>query len=400
MCGILSVGSTPVRDDTIIKKQYVVYDPYTTSCGNSDEIRIGIQSQDHYVLPSESYIVMDVKFTRKDATNNAAINATCGGYFWAYLFSEMRYEINNVEIDRLKNPGVTCKLKNVCAFPPYRSRFGHQTGIHDSAAIVADATIQVIIPLNFLFGFCDDYNKIIMNAKHELILVRSRNNTNVYNCATDPYNVVVSKIRWKVPVVQLSDHARLSMMKYLERKQTLSASYRSWDMYELPSVPQSSKHIWTVKSTSQMSKPRYVFVGFKNNRQTNAAEASGFDACNITDVRLHLNSESYPYDNFKSNFATSYCQELYHAFTKIQESYYPQYSGLNPNNYPYSSFAQQPIFAFDCSRTDELLGGSVDVRLEINASANIPANVSAYCLIIHENHFDYSPFRGIVTKSV
>lgn len=148
-----------------------------------------------------------------------------------------------------------------------------------------------------------------------------------------------------------------------------------------------------------MSKPRYVLVGFKSNRHTNAAEASGFDACNITDVRLHLNSESYPYDNFKSNFGAAYSQELYHAFNKIQESY-PQYSGPNPNTYQYTSFVEQPIFAFDCSRTEELSGGSVDVRWEINASANIPENFSAYCLIIHENQFDYSPFRGIVTKSV
>lgn len=401
MSEILSIGSTPVRDDTIIKKQHVVYDPYTSSYGNNDEIRISIHSQDHYILPSESYLVLELKYAPKTAAGAAIGEAKYDGFFWGYLFSEARYEINNIEIDRVKNPGVTAKMKNLCACPTSRSRLVQQLKAFDGTIITANNLIQFIIPLNMLFGFCDDYNKIIMNAKHELILVRSRNDTNIYNCATDSYDVNISKLRWKVPVVQLSDHARLSMLKYLERKRTISVPYRSWDLYELPAVPQTSKHIWTVKSTSQMNKPRYVFVGFKHNRQAIAADAAGFDVCNISDVRLHLNSETFPYDNFKSHTRAGFCQELYYAFAQIQGAYYPEYKGSNPFPLTYETFAAQPIYAFDCSRTNEsLLSGSVDIRLEISASGNIPENTAAYCLIIHENQFEYSPFSGIVVKSV
>ncbi|CAB0045347.1 unnamed protein product [Trichogramma brassicae] len=42
----------------------------------------------------------------------------------------------------------------------------------------ADGNFDVHLPLNMIFGFAEDYKKIIVNAKHELILVRSRTDLN------------------------------------------------------------------------------------------------------------------------------------------------------------------------------------------------------------------------------
>ena len=39
-------------------------------------------------------------------------------------------------------------------------------------------TFLASIPLNTIFGFAEDYQKIIVNARHELILIRSRNYVN------------------------------------------------------------------------------------------------------------------------------------------------------------------------------------------------------------------------------
>jgi len=35
------------------------------------------------------------------------------------------------------------------------------------------------MPLSMLLGFCEDYKRLIVNARHELILIRARND---YNC--------------------------------------------------------------------------------------------------------------------------------------------------------------------------------------------------------------------------
>lgn len=397
MSNILSVGSMPVQDSSIIKKQLHTYSPYTSTYGANDEVCIAIQSQDLYVLPSESYILLEVAVTRNAGGEHLGIPGTWATNAECYLFSEMRYEINNVEIDRIKNPGLTANLKRNVAYPQelLRSLGG---SFHNANAAMAERTYQFIIPLHNIFGFCDDYKRIIMNAKHELILVVNRQNISAYTAATQAFSLTITKIQWKVPHIQLADQAKLQMLRYLERKQVIGVPYRSWELFEMPALPQTTKHIWTVKSTSQMSKPRFVFVTFQTNRQRILANSDVYDNCDIRHVKLYLNNEYYPYDAITCDFTNSNYIELYKAFTAIQQSYYPG-GGDNPGTYSYATFGTYPIFTFDCSRTDELLlEGTVDIRLEIEARANIAANTAANCLIVYDNYFEYTPFSSIVAK--
>lgn len=88
-------------------------------------------------------------------------------------------------------------------------------------------------------------------------------------------------------------------------------------------------------------------------------------------------------------------------FQNIQHSYYNNTAAYNPFAITFADFAASPLFAFDCSRSDETVKtGMVDVRLEILARVNIPANTSAFCLIIHDNLVWYSPFSSMVHRDV
>lgn len=400
MCGtdILNIGGQPSHDNNIIKQQYHGYSPYTTSFENNDEIRISIQSQDLYVLPSESYIYFEVQVTRKTGATHSAVQGTWNCNYAASFFSEIRYELNGTEIDRTKNVGLTSLIKLCSALHESDVQMNNIISYYMDKNLEA-RTYPFIIPLRSVLGFCDDYRKIIMNAKHELILVRSRKDIQSFMAATESFNLKVTKILWKVPHVTLADHSKLTMLRYLEKKQTLTVPFRSWDLYEMPQLPQSTRHIWTVKSTAQVNKPRFVFVVFQTDRQRITVNSLSFDHCDISDVKLFLNSEYYPYDNFNSNFGNSNCHELHLAYLKIQQSYYNSQSN-NPFSQSYDSFREHPVFAFDCTRSDEsVFGGTVDVRLEINARNNIPANTAAYCLIIYDNQIEYSPFSGIVVRN-
>lgn len=397
MSDILSVGSLPIQDNSIKKKQLLTYSPYTTTYGHNDEIRIAIQSQDLYVLPSESYIFLEFRVSRKAGADNAAVVGNWTAMQSLRLFSEIRYELNNTEIDRIKSPGLSAYIKALAATPNKHTERANHLCFYDSRELAVHV-YTMMVPLHFLFGFCDDYKKIIMNAKHELILVRSRSNNEVYTAPRDAFDIEVQKVQWRVPIIQLSDHAKYAMLSYLDRKQTITVPYRSWDLYEMPQLPQSTKNIWTVKSTTQIGKPRYVICVLQTNRQTITRQSDHFDPCNVSDVKLILNSECYPYENYKSDFPNSNYQDLYHAFVEFQTSYYK--TGDTPFLYAYDTFGARPLFVFDCSRTEEsMLGGAVDVKLEINSHENIPANTAAYCLIIYENQFEYSPFSSIVVKN-
>ena len=54
-----------------------------------------------------------------------------------------------------------------------------------------------------------------------------------------------------------------------------------------------------------------------------------------------------------------------------------------------------PLIVIDCSKENEYLKQlSVDVRLEFEAKNNMPAEKTAYCLIIHDRHVQYEPISS------
>lgn len=405
---ILQVKRPTRHQDDIVGLQYHTYAPYSTAFNNNDEIRITIQSQDLYVQPSESYLLIEFTVGRANGVAIPAASAFAVKYFIAHMFSEMRYELNGFEIDRCKSPGITSLLKTVAACKEEDYQMLKLFDLNAENTIAA-GNINMILPLRFVFGFCDDFKKIVLNSKHELILVRHRSNLNMYRetAAVAPLDLqfTVNKIVWKVPHVELSDEARLTMLQTLSRNETLPIAFRSWDLYELPVVPQTTRHTWAVKTTNKVNQPRFVIVAFQTNRNNMAGDvnASVFDNCNISNMKLYLNNERFPYDDFNLDFDHWQYHELYMSLMRIQQSYYNGTGGTNPHTeiFDFVALQNNTFFAFDCTRTNETVKpGMVDVRIEIESRANIPANTSAYCLIIHDNIIKYSPFSSLVHRQV
>ncbi|XP_055316115.1 uncharacterized protein LOC129575904 [Sitodiplosis mosellana] len=399
---ILEVKNPIVQDDDIISQQFHTYTPYTTSYNNNDEIRITIQSHELNVLPSESYLLIEFSTAKNDGTPFVRNEAVFAYNSIAHLFSEMRYELNGIEIDRCKSPGITSILKCMIACKSEDEKSYLLFNQYSQQNIVA-GSYRVILPLRFIFGFCDDFRKIIMNSKHELILVRSRSNNNFYTSAEDILRLSVTKIHWKIQHIFMSDKAKLRMYKMISHKDSLLLPFRSWDLYELPLVPETTRHTWSVKTTIQVSKPRFVVVAFQTNRNNIlTVDSTLFDHCNISNLKLYLNNERYPYDDMHLNFGLSHYQELFYTLQSVQQKYYNDVSFYNPLGVdPENFFTNRPIFVFDCSRTDESMKmGMVDVRLEIETQQIIPNNTAAYCLIIHDNLVEYSPFSSMVHRVI
>jgi len=73
-----------------------------------------------YSRPCESYNFIEGKVIKP-----AAVDATKGVSDFkftnnglAFLFSEMRYELNGTEIQKLKSPGISSTLKGYCSHTP------------------------------------------------------------------------------------------------------------------------------------------------------------------------------------------------------------------------------------------------------------------------------------------
>ncbi|KAL6257842.1 hypothetical protein P5V15_011437 [Pogonomyrmex californicus] len=164
-----------VRANRIVKIETHAYNPIAnTTFGYSDEIRIPIQQQDLYTLPYESFLYIEGKLTKNRVVEGSDV--MLGNNFVAFLFDEIRYELDGVEIDRNRNVGVTSTLKHYVTTSSDRSVILRNAGW--DAHTSADGYFNFCVPLYALLGFCEDYRRVIINARHELILIRSRNDNN------------------------------------------------------------------------------------------------------------------------------------------------------------------------------------------------------------------------------
>ena len=260
---------------------------------------------------------------------------------------------------------------------------------------------DVVIPLYTCIGFAEDYKKMVVKMKHELILTRSNNDTNAIIGTGDQENVQVTltKIEWLMPYLVLSDVKKVEYMKYIEKDPLITMGFRSWDLYEYPLLPATTDQVWTVKTSSQLEKPRFVILGFqtaKNNTRT--ANASHFDHCHIRNVKLFLNAQSYPYGNLNLDIEHNKFAVLFDMFKNFQSSYYEKETAetsLTRNQF----IGNAPLIIIDCSKQNEFSKyAPVDIRLEFEAAHDFPASTSAFCLILHDRIIQYRPLSGEIKK--
>ncbi|KAL6258244.1 hypothetical protein P5V15_010174 [Pogonomyrmex californicus] len=281
MTDILNIEDEPIFDDRIVKIETHTYNPFAnTTFGYSDEIRIPIQQQDLYTLPYESFLYIEGKLTKKNVVDGSDV--MLGNNFVAFMFDEIRYELDGVEIDRNRNVGITSALKYYVTTSSERSVILRNAGW--DARTNADRYFNFCVLLYILLGFCEDYRRVVINARHELILIRSRNDNNglMGNSALDPV-IDLFKIQWRMPHVLLNEITKLSMLRTLESGRYLSMAFRSWDLYEFPLLQRTTKHSWAIKTATQLEKPRYVIFALQTGRKNIMAEdTSRFDDCNLT----------------------------------------------------------------------------------------------------------------------
>lgn len=122
------------------------------------------------------------------------------------MFDEIRYELNGVEIDRDRNVGVTSTIKNYVSLTSRVSDVLQNAG-WGKPLVSARGSFGLCVPLRMLLGFCADYKRTVMNARHELILIRARNDNKCIMAQADSKNprVVLSRVQWRMPHVALKD---------------------------------------------------------------------------------------------------------------------------------------------------------------------------------------------------
>ncbi|KYN15261.1 hypothetical protein ALC57_12516, partial [Trachymyrmex cornetzi] len=398
MVDILNIIGEPIFDDRIVKIETHTYNPYAnTTFGHRDEIRIPIQQQDLYTLQCDSFLYVEGRLTVKK--KNDQMSPTLGNNCVAFMFDEIRYELNGVEIDRNRNVGITSTIKNYVSMTYDKALIALNAG-WNSRSDTEEGYFNFCMPLNMLLGFCEDYKRVVVNARHELILIRARNDYNclVGNPATEP-EVELFKVQWRMPHVALNEINKLSMLRALESGRYLNISFRSWDLYEYPLLQNTTKHSWAVKTATQLEKPRYVIFALQTGRKNvMSQDVSMFDDCNVSNVKVYLNSDFYPYGDLNLDFGKKRYAVLFDMYARFRKGYYGIDSFETLLNV-LSFIEKGPFAVIDSSRQNvSVKSATVDLRIEFDCKENVPANTIAYCLIIHDRVIEYCPLSNVVRK--
>lgn len=413
---ILNFKEQPMIDESIEEYEYHEYEPITgTNLNNSGEIRINIETQDIYTHPSESYLLFEGRLTKTDGTAYADDNhiaLTNNGLM--HLFDSIKYQLSGQNIENLFYPGQSTTMLGLLKYP---DDFSKSQGLNQlwykdtgSTASVTDntgfavrqkyliqapatkGTFSFRVPLKHIFGFCEDYRKIIYGMKQTLTLVRKSDDDAIFRAGTsDEGKVTLDKISWFTPHVLPADEEKYQLYKIIESKVSLPVAYRMRQCDTI-SVPETSHFSWRLTVTSSPEKPRYIIIGFQTNKGLNQeANPSVFDHIDVRNMYVMLNSTRYPAVDYNMSFPNQQFSRAYGDTASFRSKFYNMDELVsNPNITPSDYKDLYPLFVFDVSKQSARLKLSVtDITIKMQFNQNVPAQTSAYAVVISDKMLNF-----------
>ena len=209
-----------------------------------------------------------------------------------YLFDNIKYELNGQEIESVYHPGATSSILGLAKYPPNfnkgpglnqcwsidtadKADFTNKGFANRQKYIVAkpppQGAFRFAVDLEHIFGFCEDYEKVIYGFTHTLTLVRSRNDNNaIYrDKAVGAGKVVFEKISWMLPRVNPNIEQKYKLYKIIQKDEVLSIGFRMRQCINV-AVSTTPTFTWRLGVRDAPEKPRYIIIGFqtgKNNDQ-------------------------------------------------------------------------------------------------------------------------------------
>ena len=205
---VLNLTETQMVDEGIKSYEFHEYEPAAHSNLNSaGEIRIDVQQQDLFTLPSEAYLLFEGRLLKTDETsytNTDAVTLTNNGIM--HLFSQITYKLSNETIEAVFYPGQATTMLGMLKYPnDFQLAQGLNQLWYKDSATTASLTDNVgfavrqayivqktdpkgsfsfAIPLRHIFGLRDDYNKVIYGFKHTITLIRTIDNEAIFRNST------------------------------------------------------------------------------------------------------------------------------------------------------------------------------------------------------------------------
>jgi hypothetical protein len=411
---MLSWKDTVKVDNSIEKINIYEYEPHQgTRLNDIGDIRITITNEDQFIHPSRSHLYIEGELEPKagrsyDVTEDG-ISLVNNGLI--YLFDRVAYTIANKRVEDYNNPGRATTMKGLLTYPriypegmsflwsidehpdidgndSFKKRCGY---IHQEG----NGKFSALIPLSHIFGFCEQYDKVMYGAKHELTLHRTNDDDALHRSdekesdaedAADKVKkgkITLTKLSWRMPIVKLSDQSKIKLFSDVQAKTIIPIEFLHRQCESLQLDQNKRQLDWRLSIATGSERPRFVILAFQKNKlDKDTANSAVFDNMCVRNARVEFNGEYYPdHDmniNFKRNQYTVAYQMLIDFYKEVMER---ESCPVRIRDFK----THYPLFVFDISRQSERVKDSAsDIRIKADFDEATCQNCYAYALILSD----------------
>ena len=336
-----------IESDAIKSYEYNEYQPTSGSNLNipGNIINIHIENQDEFYHRKRNYLLVEGNLLKRDGTRYAGADAIAlANNGVMHLFSNVKYELAGQEIESVNNPGIAGVLMGIAKYP---YEYAYETGLiqcwspETSDGVLMErgfgrrkeyiiqnsdphGLFSFAIELENLFGFCEDYDKVVNSMRQKLTLVRISNGAGIFKvAAVEKDKVELTKVAWVISRVRPNDVKIFSSYKSIESKIVLDATFRMRQC-SIPEIPAQTRNFdWRLGVRTASEMPRHVLLAFQSDRSGNQDKnPSLFDHLSPTEVSVVLNDTKYPVRDVIADFKKYRYVEYYKMFTEFARDYY------------------------------------------------------------------------------
>ena len=331
-----------------------------------------------------------------------------------HLFKRIQYDLSGQEIKSVAHPGQATTMLGLLKYPDNFSKSkglnqlwykdtttnavldGTNVGFkirHEYIIKSSDprGTFSFRIPLKHIFGFCEDYDKVVYGLKHTLTLTRNNDNDAIFRAVAAEGQITLSKISWFIPHVTPADKDKMELYKIIERKENLPVGYRMIQC-DSAAISATTSFTWRLSVKSSPEVPRFIIVGFQTAKISDQlTNTSSFDNVDVRNIYVMLNSTRYPTADYYISFPKQQFSRVYGDAAEFRSKFFNMDELVsNPNITPSDYKTLYPLFLFDVSKQSEKLKYSTtDIQIKMHFINNVPDNTQAYAVIISDRLINF-----------
>lgn len=434
----LKILDPVIMDNSVESYQYINFVPPSQDNLNmtGNPINIEIQAADKYFHIAKSYLYIEGQLVRGDNNQPYAANTEIGlvNNAMMYLFKEISFSIDDKTMEQINNPGQATAMIGYAIYPDDYNTSGGlmscwskdttpnansikynpmpgvaaellnfiptESGNYNQGFTARKTLLEsseprgnfsFVVPFSHMFSF-SEYDRILYNIKLCMTLTRFPSDTLAIHHAPNVPDgkIVLRKMVWRVPNIQLEKDTRTKMLKYVTEKIKLPIHYsaRSSQMTNIPANVTS--YDWSLPAKGGVEKPRWVLIGFQTGKHQNQEQNPAvFDHLNLQRSYISLNSQNYPLTEVLTNFTLNQYSQWCKMLTDFKEDHYGFNSLIGGSQVNQATFKTLfPIFAFDLRKqSDEVSSNTVTMSVQFYFNVAVPAHTMAYAVVISDRLF-------------